>query len=360
MKYEYWFAKLKGIPAKEKYRIRSLFGCAKDIYYIEEKTLENLGVSEKNRQRILRQDSSKKLKIDYEELQNKDIKFVTMAENNYPKRLKEIESPPYALYYKGNLPAEEKKSVAIIGARECSEYGRNIAEEYARELAGYGVQIISGMARGIDGFGQWEALRAGGESYAVLGCGVDICYPRELFSLYKRLERQGGILSEFPIGTEPLKQHFPARNRIISGLSDAVLVMEAKERSGSLITADMALEQGKDVYALPGLVNSKLSVGCHLLIKQGADILISPKDLLVDLGINPNTVMKNMTENKNILESEENIVYSCLDFQPKNPGYISAVTKLPIQTIMDILMRLELKGYIREVSKNNYVTIRRK
>ena len=245
MKYEYWFARLKGISAKEKCRIRSLVGSAKALYYIEEKELEKYDVADKIRQIILRQDSTEKLQLDYEELVRKKVQFVTMTENTYPSRLKQIASPPYALYYKGKLPSERQKSVAIIGARECSEYGRTMTKEYANELAKQGIQVISGMARGIDGVAQKSALEAGGTSYAVLGCGVDICYPREHYPLYQDIVDNGGILSEFPVGTEPLKQHFPARNRIISGLSDVILIMEAKEKSGSLITADMALEQGK-------------------------------------------------------------------------------------------------------------------
>ncbi len=360
MMYEYWFASIQGIRAKEKCRMKTLFGSAKSIYYIEETVLEQHGIGDKIRQKIVNHPSEKELEMEFKKAREKGICFVTMTDEAYPERLRHIASPPYAIFYKGKLPENERKSVAIIGARECSPYGRELAEVYARELAREGIQIISGMARGIDSIGQWAALQAGGESYAVLGCGVDICYPREHYPLYQRLERQGGILSEFPMGTEPLKHHFPARNRIISGLADVVIVMEAKEKSGSLITADMALEQGKDVYALPGPVTSKLSEGCHLLIKQGAGILISPKDLLWELEICSKASFANLTENKNVLESEENIVYSCLNFQPKSPGYLSAVTQLPIQTIMDILIRLELKGYVREVSKNNYVAIGRK
>ena len=360
MKYEYWFANMKGISAREKCQLHELFGTAQALYYIEEKALEKQGIADKLRQIILRHPSESELEREFDKVKERGVRFVTMFDKEYPSRLKNIGSPPYAIYYKGKLPKEQQKTAAIIGARECSQYGRAMADEYARELARQGIAIISGMARGVDSTGQWGALQAGGESYAVLGCGVDICYPREHFSLYQRLEKQGGVLSEFPVGTEPLKSHFPARNRIISGLSDIVLVMEAKEKSGSLITADMALEQGKDVYALPGSATSKLSEGCHLLIKQGAGILISPEDLLLDMGISPKTSLTNQTENKNVLESEENIVYSCLNFQPLSPGYISAATKLPIQTVMDVLMRLELKGYIREVSKNNYVTIGRK
>lgn len=358
--YEYWFASIQGISAKTKCRMKEIFGSEKSIYYIEETVLEQNGISDKIRQKILLHPSEKELERAFLKAKEKNIKYVTMNDELYPERLRYIASPPYAIFYKGNLPESEKKSVAIIGARECSSYGREFAEEYARELASAGVQIISGMARGIDSIGQWGALRSGGKSYAVLGCGVDICYPREHYPLYQSLEQQGGLLSEYPMGTEPLKSHFPARNRIISGLADAVLVIEAKEKSGSLITADMALEQGKDVYALPGPVTSKLSEGCHLLIKQGAGILISPQDLLLELGICSKMDSQNLAENKIVLESEQNIVYSCLDLKPKSPGYISAVTKLPIQTIMDSLIRLELQGLIREVSKNNYVTIGRK
>ncbi len=272
--------------------------------------------------------------------------------------MRKISSQPYALYYKGTLPDENKKAVSIVGARSCTAYGRQMAEEFARVLAEQEIQIISGMALGIDGAGQKGALEAGGNSFAVLGCGVDICYPREHFSLYQNLETQGGILSEFPIGTEPLKQHFPARNRIISGLSDAVLVIEAKEKSGSLITADMALEQGKDVYALPGPITSALSKGCHGLIKQGAGILISPKELLEDLGISSKAGSVKVLENKNALESAENIVYSCLNFQPMSPNQISVASKLPIQTVLESLIRLELMGWVLEVSKNYYVKVK--
>ena len=357
MKYEYWFSALKGIPAKEKVRIRSQVKSAKEIFEMSEEDLEKLGVFDKFRKMIFRQDSTKDFE-DYERMQEKKISFVSMMDSEYPSRLLRIPSPPYAIYYKGRLPDEERKSVAIVGARSCSAYGRQMAEEVSMELAKNGVQIISGMALGIDGAGHKAALDVGGTSFAVLGCGVDICYPREHFSLYQKLTEEGGVLSEFPIGTEPLKQNFPARNRIISGLSDVVLVMEAKEKSGSLITADMALEQGKDVYALPGPITSSLSKGCHDLIKQGADILISPKELLEELGICPKKPMENLIENKIVLESAENIVYSCLNFQPMSANQISAASKLPIQTVLESLIRLELMGCVLEVSKNYYVKVK--
>ena len=357
MKYEYWFASLRGIPAKEKLRIREKVASAKEIFDMDDEELEKIGVFEKFRKMIFRQDSTKEFET-YERMKEKKMSFVTLMDPTYPSRLRKIPSPPYAIYYKGALPDEKKKTAAIVGARSCSAYGKKMAEEFAKELAKNGVQIISGMALGVDGAGQRGAIEAGGTSFAVLGCGVDICYPRENFSLYQSLEEKGGILSEFPVGTEPLKQNFPARNRIISGLSDVVLVMEAKEKSGSLITADMALEQGKDVYALPGPITSCLSKGCHDLIRQGAGILISPKELLEDLGICSKGVSEKVLENKIVLESAENLVYSCLNFQPMSPNQISAAAKLPIQSVLEALIRLELMGYVLEVSKNYYVKIK--
>ena len=358
MKYEYWFAGLKGIPGIDKMWIRSKVSSAKELFYINEEKLISMGIFEKFREKILHHASEREIEELYEKVKRKNVNFVTVLDDTYPERLRRISAPPYAIYFKGKLPEEKRLSISIVGARECSAYGEAMAIEYGKELARNGVQIISGMARGIDGFGQWSALEAGGTSYAVLGCGPDICYPRENYKLYERLNVQGGILSEYPVGVEPLRQHFPARNRIISGLSDVILVMEAKEKSGSLITADMALEQGKDVYALPGLVTSKLSAGCHQLIKQGAGILTSPKELLEDLDILGKMLDEKQIENKIVLENEENIVYSCLDFQPKNPGLLSTITSLPIQNIMAILVGLEMKGYVREVSKNYYVKVK--
>lgn len=354
MKYEYWFANLK-ISGKRKREIRQVLNTAEELYYIEETALKHYGVTEEESKIIL--DSVKEWKVDekFGRLQEKNIRFLTIFDDAYPKRLKEIATPPYALYVRGKLPDEEKKTIAIVGARECSPYGETMAREFSKVLAGAGVQIVSGMARGVDSAGQSGALEVGGKSFAVLGCGVDICYPREKIGLYMELQEQGGIISEFSPGTSPLPQYFPARNRIISGLSDTILVIEAKEKSGSLITADMALEQGKDVYALPGPVNSRLSRGCNELIKQGAGILLSPEELLVDLGILKEKQKEKNGEMKFLLETREKLVYSCLGFSPQNLDQLISVTKLSVAELLDILMSLELRGLVREISKNFYV-----
>lgn len=205
---------------------------------------------------------------------------ISRTDGAYPQRMRALRGMPGVLYYCGRLPEENKASVAVVGARTCSAYGREMAQWFAGELAAAGVQIISGMARGVDGIAQKAALERGGKSFAVLGCGTDVCYPKENKELYERLLAEGGIVSEYPAGTPPLACHFPTRNRIISALSDLVLVIEAREKSGTLITVDFALEQGRDVYVLPGRISDPLSSGCNRLMRQGAGVALEPSDIL--------------------------------------------------------------------------------
>ncbi len=216
-------------------------------------------------------------------LQEKRIHFVWAGDPEFPRRLRNIPDPPFALYYRGRLPQEEGTSVGIVGARMASPYGREQARRFAVELAQGGIQIISGMAHGVDGIAGRGALEVSDASFAVLGCGVDICYPKENRDLYEALCERGGVISEYRPGTEPEARLFPPRNRIISALSDALLVVEARERSGTLITVDCALEQGKDVFAVPGRICDARSTGCNELIRQGAGIAVSPKALLEEL-----------------------------------------------------------------------------
>lgn len=286
MKYEYWFAKIQGINLRKKIRLRQCMKTAEAIYYIEETQLKKIEfLNESEQDKILkakRQDPEK----EYESLCEKGIRFIPHFTDEYPEKLKRISDYPYALYVKGSLPDKAAKKAALVGARRCTPYGEKYAVDFGKVLAEHGVQIISGMARGVDGMGHRGALLGNGKTFAVLGCGVDVCYPREHIGLYVDiLEQGGGIISEMPPGTPPFPQNFPARNRIISGLSDVVLVMEAGEKSGSLITVDLALEQGREVYALPGPVNSRMSIGCNELIRQGAGILLSPEMFLEELGL---------------------------------------------------------------------------
>ena len=221
-----------------------------------------------------------------EEIQQTRIRCARKDSSVYPARLKELPGMPKQLYYIGRFPDDDKPTAAIVGARLCSPYGRIQAFNYGKFLSEHGVQVISGMAAGIDAEGHKGALEGGTPTFAVLGNGVDICYPSSSRGIYRRIpEKNGGIISEYEPGTKGRAYYFPARNRIISGLADLVLVVEAKEKSGSLITAACALEQGKMVYAIPGAVNDALSRGCHKLIYDGAGIAYSPEILLDEWGL---------------------------------------------------------------------------
>lgn len=280
------------------------------------------------------------------------IQYIRQKESGYPEKLKVHQGMPKGLYFLGRLPDKDRPSVAVVGARRSDSYGNETARTFAKALAEKGVQIISGMAWGIDGMAHEGALEAGGDTFAVLGCGVDICYPAGHRRLYERIMEKGGILSEQPPGMPPIAAHFPARNRIISGLSDLVLVVEAKEKSGSLITADFALDQGKDIFAVPGRVTDARSKGCLNLIRQGAGVADSPQAVLDALGIFSG---KNKEPEKILLAKEENIVYSWIRLQPVSLEELVRKTQMPVQKVLRILVELELKGCIREIQKNDYI-----
>lgn len=360
MKYEYWLAMVNPLSNRKKYFLREHVGSAENIFYIEETKLRELKfLKDKEIYTIMQAQKGAMWQTQFDQLEQNQIQFLPSSAKRFPDKLRHIPDPPFALFVKGELPAKEKKAVAIVGARACTAYGEKYALEYGEELAKQGLCVISGLARGIDGMGQRGALRAGGSTYAVLGCGADVCYPKEHMGLYVDiLQNKGGIISEYAPGTQPASFHFPQRNRIISGLADMVLVMEAREKSGSLITADMALEQGKDVYALPGPVNSSLSLGCNQLIRQGAGILLSPDMLLEEMGISVANNGVKSDKNKIKLDYHENMLYSRLDLFPTNISQIFGETQLPADQLLESLVSLEIKGYIREVSKNHYVKLK--
>ncbi len=360
MVYEYWFSRIKGISAAKKRKLREFFGSGYVLYNIEETALKNLEfLSEKELRFFIEAKKETNIQEKYQSLEKKGIRFLPYFLQEYPEKLQDIHDAPYALYIKGKLPDYKKPTAAIVGARRCTSYGEQMAMEYGRMLATAGVQIISGMAKGIDSAGQRGALCGGGQTYAVLGNGVDICYPRENMGLYMDLQKSGGLISEQCPGEPPLSWYFPLRNRIISGLADVILVIEAKEKSGSLITADFALEQGRDIYALPGPVTSPMSQGCHWLIKQGAGILVTPDELMSDLKLEWKDETLDSDKNEKMLETTEKLVYSCLDLFPKNLGTLADETNLPVHTLMEALSSLEIDGYIKEIAKNYYIKVRR-
>ena len=246
--YLYWLCQIPGIGAVSMARMWERFHSFERIYNIEGTQMTAMGILPKKageafdrwKERLAEE------KENYGRLKEKKIRFVSVLDEEYPKRLKDIYDFPMALYVKGKLPKDQMPSAAIIGARGCTSYGLQVARMLGKRLGEAGVQVISGMALGIDGAGHQGALDGEGSTFAVLGCGADICYPQRNWHLYCQIPDKGGIVSEFPVGEQALPQHFPMRNRIISGLADVIVVVEAKERSGSLITADLGLEQGKD------------------------------------------------------------------------------------------------------------------
>lgn len=255
---------------------------------------------------------------------------VTLSDSAYPSCLRTVRQPPKTIYFRGQLPDDTKPSVAIVGARNCTYYGSDMAEWFAGELAKAGVQIISGMAMGIDGIAQRAALSAGGKSFGILGSGTEYCYPTRNRDLYEALLEKGGVISEYPKGTEPKGVLFPSRNRIIAGFSQVVLVVEARLQSGTLITADYALEQGKDVFVLPGRLSDPLSAGCNRLLAQGAGIALTPDTILEALGLTRHPEVPRKMTDKEIrerLSDDEYFIWKKLSNRP-----------IAIQALYDDLM----------------------
>ena len=292
-----------------------------------------------------------------EEIQQTRIRCARKDSSVYPARLKELPGMPKQLYYIGSFPDDAKPTAAIVGARLCSPYGRIQAFNYGKFLSEHGVQVISGMAAGIDAEGHKGALEGGTPTFAVLGNGVDICYPSSSRGIYRRIpEKNGGIISEYEPGTKGRAYYFPARNRIISGLADLVLVVEAKEKSGSLITAACALEQGKMVYAIPGAVNDALSRGCHKLIYDGAGIAYSPEILLDEWGLSVKKKTNLSEKSKLGLATDLDLVYSCLDLRPKNLDHIIRNRFFTGKTA-GILGQLILMGLVKETGRQYYIRL---
>lgn len=283
------------------------------------------------------------------------IRYISKEEKDFPGKLLELPDCPEGIYVRGALPDPEKKTVAIVGARMCSPYGRATASYFARALAANGIQIISGLALGIDGAAHEGALLAGGATFGVLAGGVDICYPRANIELYDQMRHQGGIISEEPCGFPSLPKLFPKRNRIISIFSDMVLVVEARKKSGSLITADFAAEQGRDIFAVPGRLEDELSLGCNELISQGAGVALSPERLLEIMGKRIKKSDNSANKMQNVLAREENMVYSCLSLHPQSLENLCRATKLPVMCVAEAVMLLQLRGLAKEIGRNRYV-----
>ena len=365
-RYMQWLCSIPGLYYPLRQALLSRFGSAEAIFSARDEELSVFGKENGRQVETLREHKTQRfLEENESRLKKTGISFAAFFDEVYPASLRRIADRPAGIFYRGNIRGISEEtilSVAVVGARACSSYGLLMSTRIAEELAGSGIVVISGMAEGIDSAAQQAVLDAGGLTAAVLGCGVDICYPSSSRQIYERLVTDGCVLSEYPCRTRPLPAHFPFRNRIISGLSDVTAIVEARERSGSLITADYALEQGKDVYALPGRSTDDLSRGTNRLISQGAGVILSADAWVRELQtVYPEKIREDIKEKagtakkKVVLAWDEELVYSLLDLSPAGPEEIAFRSGLKASLVQGVLLRLELKGMIRTAGLNQYV-----
>jgi DNA processing protein len=292
-------------------------------------------------------------------LAKKKISYVCLFEKDYPKRLKSINNPPIILYSKGKVNFNsEHKFLAIVGTRKITSYGRSVTEMFASSLAEQGLVIVSGLAIGVDAFAHSACLDANGVTVAVLGNGVDICYPRENQKIYDRIiENGGGIVSEYPPGQEPTVGSFPSRNRIVAGLSDGILVTEGAQDSGSLITANFGLEFNRKVFAVPGPITSSLSAAPLKLIEKGAQLVVTPEDVIKELGISHFAKASRDKKNYESLNKEELKIIELIEYEPMVFDEIVRSLKIESSKLATILSMMEIKGLIKNSGGNYSVNL---
>jgi DNA processing protein len=288
------------------------------------------------------------------------IQIVTLADDHYPALLKTIPDPPVVLYVRGTLTNNEVP-IALVGSRKATPYGLNVTHSLSRDLAKLGITIVSGLARGVDARAHHGALESGGRTIAVLGSGVDVIYPSEHKMLAQKIADAAALVSEFPLGTAPNRDHFPVRNRIISGLSHVVVVIEASDKSGSLITARMAAEQGREVLAVPGSIFNEQSRGCHALIKDGAALVRNWQDVIAELPQNLSNAFlekQQKTEADHLTEDEKSIIALLSFEQPSHVDQLAERAGIKPQVLFGLLVNLELKNYITQIPGKNFLRIK--
>lgn len=357
--YEYWFLRNEDVSYGRKKSILEYFYDSYNIYRATAKELLESGLMEpKQIDSFIDNRSKFDLEREYEQFNHSPFSFITMESEKYPEKLRNIYDPPYGFFYNGTLP-DFNKCISIVGARRCSTYGKKMAEVLGRELAKAGFTIISGMARGVDAYGHKGCLEVEGKTVAVLGSGCDVVYPSDNRLLYEEIIKSGAVISEYQMGAAPIPMNFPRRNRIVSALSDIVIVVEAREKSGSLITADFALEQGKEIYVVPGRVGDSLSAGCNKLISQGAGIIWSVEQFMCDLSeIYGHNIFSNettVTNQKPKLSEELKKVYEQFDLYPKSLSQVVEEIDIDYLQLLSDVLALERMGMLCEAFKNNYI-----
>jgi len=361
LKYMIWLTHMYGTNVQYIDKLMDMFGSAEGIYKAVGNSLKDSNILPKM---ALAKIVGLKKTLDPNELLNdmqcKGIWYIPKSSSKYPEALRTIDSPPYGLYVLGEMPSFDKLWVSVVGTRKPTDYGKTVTKQLAKELSEKGVIVVSGMADGLDGVANQAALEGGSPTVAVLGSGVDVCYPNVHEKLYEKIQQNGCILSEFPPGTRPEKWHFTWRNRIISGLSQVTIITEAEIKSGTSITINYALEQGREVMAVPGNITSKRSEGTNKLIKEGAHVATCAMDVLDVLGVIENETVNNINEEihniHNIpLAPNEKTVYSLLVDGLMGLDEIIKKSGLEPREVMVVITKLVISGKIRELPGQKYI-----
>lgn len=365
MPYLYFISKTSCFGLKTYEKMQEFYCSPREFYEADADALKSTGVFTDNQLRLI-EECKQRVDIvsEYKESVRQGIKLISIDSNDYPARLRSIKDAPPILFLKGELPEKNVPTVSIIGARECSVYGANVAKRLGELFSEAGVAVISGMARGIDSIAQTAAVDSGGYSLALLGGGVDVIYPKESSGLYYKLLKTGGIMSEHAPGTGPKPHYFALRNRLISGLSDVVCVVEAKAQSGTLITVDTALEQGREVYAVPGRISDITSFGTNELIRQGAGIISDLDGFVADFlnaySFSPKAKSGTAAKEKDkpstdFLTANEKLALKGADEDSVTADILSMKTGLPAYELIGICVGLCQKGMFKSVGAGRFV-----
>lgn len=355
----YWlgFNLVRGIGPVRLRALLSAFGDVKTAWEAPEAELRGVGLDQRTLQNLLQA----RRQVDLEQLQRKveaaGVQALTWEEAAYPALLKQLVDAPPVLFVKGELTPSDEWAVALVGTRKPTAYGREAARLLATELARNGVTVVSGLARGIDGIAHQAALDAGGRTLAVLGSGLDEIYPQEHRALAERIAANGALLSDYPLGTRPEATNFPPRNRIISGLSLGVVVVEAGLTSGALITADFAADQGREVFAVPGSILGTSSAGCNRLLRDGAHVVTEVGDILETLSLDQLAAKQAAREVLPANPTEAKVLAQ-LSVEPAYVDEVARSAGLPVETVSSALVMMELKGMVRQVGMLQYVVAR--
>ena len=356
---KYWvgFSFIPGIGRVRINQLESYFGNLENAWKAGAKELRQARIDNNVVQAIM--DWRPKISLDeeIEKIEKFGVDAFTWHDKGYPARLKEIHDYPPVLYVKGSILPEDEWCLAVVGTRRATIYGRQVTEEIVADLTQNGITIVSGLARGIDTIAHRTAVESGGRSIAVFACGLDFIYPVENKNLAGSLEKQGALVSEYPLGTRPRSEYFPRRNRILSGLSLGVLVIEAGKSSGALITANMALEQNREVMAVPGSILSPASKGPNRLIQEGAKRVLDYTDVLEELNLN---AVAQQLEMKQLLPASdtESKVLEQLTSEPKHIDEVCRIINMPVSEVSSTLAMMELKGMVKSIGNMNYILAR--